>query len=492
MSKLASEEFEGRETGTPGQKKAAEYIAAHFENIGLQMPIGKETYFQEIAFSANGWTSILLQSEEQKWRNLWDYYSYPAYNSNRDTTMLNEIIFLGYGIDDESYSDYKGIEIDLAGKTALIYSGEPVNRDSISYLTNADSLSDWATNWKKKLQVAKKYGVDQVLIIDTDFKANLRQARKTILNTRLQIGKGENPAQYANHFFITSDVAKRLIDSTDFQTFIEVRDSILNTGKSQSLVIPTTLSFYQKKRTRELLSENVVGFLEGTDSLLRSEMVVVTGHYDHLGIRGESIYFGANDNASGTSAVMEIAQACAEAKQKGIGPRRSILFMLFSGEEKGLLGSKYYVTKPLYDLGTAVANVNIDMVGRADKIYRDSVDIEHIYVIGADRLSSELHDINEAMNEKYTKLKLDYTYNAESDPNRYYYRSDHYNFALHNIPIIFYFNGTHEDYHRTSDTVDKIEFDRLENVTKLAFHTVWQLANQDKRIEVDKIQEEEK
>jgi len=180
---------------------------------------------------------------------------------------------------------------------------------------------------------------------------------------------------------------------------------------------------------------------------------------------------------------MEIAEAFAEAKSAGFGPRRSILFMNVSGEEKGLLGSDYYTSNPVIPLEQTIANLNIDMIGRIDPAHQETPN--YVYVIGSDRLSTELHQINEAANATYTQLILDYKYNAEDDPNRFYYRSDHYNFAKYNIPIIFYFNGVHQDYHQPGDTPDKINYDVLETRTRLVFHTAWQLVNQDKRIEVD-------
>ncbi len=491
LSKLASDEFEGRETGTPGQHKAAAYIADFFRQNGIQLPKGQDNYFQEIAFLSERWTKIEMAINNKKMRHLWDYYAYPATNQSMDSIQINEVTFLGYGIESKGYNDYAGMDSTLRGKTILIFDGEPITKDSVSYITGTDSLSEWSTDWRQKLRTAKKYEVGQVLIIDRDFQSNLAQARKEILNTRLQMKRGEDPENnYANNVFVNAGLVKRLLpDSNMIKSVVGARDQINQSGKPVSMNFETDALLILNKRSREIISENVVGFVEGTDSLLKKDMVIVSGHYDHLGKRGENIYYGANDNGSGTSSVMEIAQAIAQAKAEGKGPRRSILFLLFAGEEKGLLGSKYYVTHPIYDLGDAVANVNIDMVGRTDRIYKDSAGIEHIYVIGADRLSSELHEINEDMNHRYAEIKLDYTYNEEDDPNRYYYRSDHYNFAEQNIPIIFYFNGTHEDYHRITDTVDKIEFDRLERVVKLAFHTVWQLANQDRRIVVDKIEE---
>jgi hypothetical protein len=232
---------------------------------------------------------------------------------------------------------------------------------------------------------------------------------------------------------------------------------------------------------------NVLGQIPGTRASHR--YIVITAHYDHVGVdenlTGDKIFNGANDDGSGTVAVIEMAEAFAQAKKEGKGPRRSVLFMTVTGEEKGLLGSEYYSENPVFPLANTVANINIDMIGRMDFTYEKTKDSNYIYVIGSDKLSSELHQINEAVNEKYTQLKLDYTYNDENDPNRFYYRSDHYNFAKHRIPIIFFFNGVHADYHKPSDEVDKIIFESAEKVTRLAFHTAWELANREARIKVD-------
>ena len=167
-----------------------------------------------------------------------------------------------------------------------------------------------------------------------------------------------------------------------------------------------------------------------------------------------------------------------EAKKNGFGPRRSILIMAVSGEEKGLLGSKYYTDNPIYPLKNTITNLNIDMIGRVDDIYDNP---DYVYLIGSDRLSTDLHEISEEVNRKSYNLKLDYTFNSEDDPNRYYYRSDHYNFAKNDIPVIFYFNGLHEDYHQPTDTADKINYEKVEKIARLIFLTAWELANRDER-----------
>ena len=236
--------------------------------------------------------------------------------------------------------------------------------------------------------------------------------------------------------------------------------------------------FGKKKRIK---GENVLGYIEGAD--LKEELIIITAHYDHLGKHDSLVFNGADDDGSGTAATLEIAEAFMLAKKAGKGPRRSVLIMPVSGEEKGLLGSKYYTKNPIYPLNNTIANLNIDMIGRLDD-WHDTAN--YVYLIGADRLSQELHDISEQVNKKYIRLNLDYKFNEEDDPNRYYYRSDHYNFAKNNIPVIFYFNGVHEDYHKATDTVEKIEFKKTETITRLVFLTAWELANREERIVLDK------
>jgi len=230
-------------------------------------------------------------------------------------------------------------------------------------------------------------------------------------------------------------------------------------------------------------SENIWTFIEGSSH--KDEIVVVSAHYDHVGYKGQEIYNGADDDGSGTVALIEIAQAFNQAKKDGNGPKRSVLILHVTGEEYGLHGSRFYSENPLFPLENTVANVNIDMIGRRDTIY-DKINDDYIYVIGSDRLSTELHNINEEANKKYTHLKLDYKYNAEDDPERIYYRSDHYNFAKHGIPSIFYFNGVHADYHKPTDTPDKIDYDILAKRARLAFATAWEIANREERIIADK------
>jgi len=267
---------------------------------------------------------------------------------------------------------------------------------------------------------------------------------------------------------------------------------LISQYKASKIPFPTgTDTYYQKvpaefmnkKRNENLAdSENIWAFIKGSEK--PDEIVVVSAHYDHVGMKNGVIYNGADDDGSGTVAVLEIAKAFAKAKKEGHGPKRSVLFLHVTGEEHGLHGSRYYSENPLFPLANTVADVNIDMIGRHDDAHPDSSN--YVYVIGSDYLSSDLYNICESANKKYANLNLDYKFNDRNDPNRFYYRSDHYNFAKNGIPSVFFFTGTHADYHKPGDKVEKIEFDALTKRTQLAFAVVWEIANRENRLVIDK------
>jgi Zn-dependent M28 family amino/carboxypeptidase len=257
--------------------------------------------------------------------------------------------------------------------------------------------------------------------------------------------------------------------------------------KNEQLISKTyTANIYleSSKKVLKLESSNVLGVLEGSD--LKDEYVFITAHYDHEGMRDTTIFYGADDDGSGTVSVLELAQAFTKAKAEGKGPRRSIVFMTVSGEEKGLWGSEYYVNHPVFPLEKTSVDLNIDMIGRVGSEYlKDKDSINYVYIIGDDKLSSDLTPITEQVNKKNMKLKLDRKYNDPKDPNRFYYRSDHYNFAEKGVPIIFYFNGVHADYHQPTDTPDKINYPVLAKRAQLVFYTAWEMANMDAMLKRD-------
>ncbi|AQX83883.1 M28 family peptidase [Elizabethkingia bruuniana] len=252
---------------------------------------------------------------------------------------------------------------------------------------------------------------------------------------------------------------------------------------------PTMSSYYQKvpseymsKRKKINDSENILAYIEGSEK--PNEIIVVSAHYDHVGMNNGQIYNGADDDGSGTVGVMAIAEAFHKAKKAGHGPKRSILFLHVTGEEKGLFGSSYYSDNPIFPLANTVADLNIDMIGRVDPLHKDNPNF--VYVVGSEMLSSQLKEAVEKANKATHNLYLDYKYDDPKDPDRIYYRSDHYNFAKHNIPIAFFFDGIHEDYHKPTDTPDKIDYPLLMKRTQLVFAIAWDLANRPDRIVVDK------
>jgi hypothetical protein len=299
------------------------------------------------------------------------------------------------------------------------------------------------------------------------------------------------PAELSKHLYIVAD------DNMEGRNTGEpgqkrAGEYLINEYKKNGISYPTGASDFYQKVPSEFMkrgfapklndSENIWAFIEGSEK--PQEIIVISAHYDHVGMKNGEVFNGADDDGSGTVALLEIAQAFKKAKDDGFGPKRSILFLHVTGEEHGLHGSRFYSENPLFPIENTVVDINIDMIGRRDTLHPKTNN--YVYVIGSDRLSSELHTINEEVNAKHTQLELDYKYNDRKDPERIYFRSDHYNFAKKGIPAIFFFNGIHADYHLSSDTPDKIEYDALAKRTQLAFVLAWELANRPERIKVDR------
>ena len=366
---IASDEYEGRETGTEGQRKAANYIANHFKSSGIP-PLEDGTYFQKVILTKQSWDNISLSVNGHSYKHLFDYYALPVFNPSMSKISVNEIIFLGYGIDAPAYSDYKGKNVK--DKVILIYNGEPMDDEGVYHVTGTKEASSYSDDLAKKLEIAYTYGVKAVLLIDTDFKTSLGNYRRMINGRRMGFGDDSKYAdKKANHFAISTEVAKKIM-GRKMKKVIKARDKIKAKGKSKSLKIKAKIVLSQTKTIKRMESENVLGFIEGTDPERKDEIVVVTAHYDHLGTRGGGIYNGADDNGSGTSTVLNMAEVFAKAKGNGFGPKRSVLFMLVTGEEKGLLGSEYYTRFPVYPLENTIVNVNVDMIGRRDEVHKDS------------------------------------------------------------------------------------------------------------------------
>lgn len=469
LYEFSSDKYEGRETGEPGQKLAAEYIKKEYESLKIPAAKSDGDYFQNVPLEYQKMPdgSVTINNKEFKLGE--DVLAFSAAQGT-----FENVVYAGYGIDDEAYSDYNGL--DVTGKLVLVKFGEPKNPDGTYVVSGTKKKSAWGNisdAFGKRSKAMKDKGAAGMIYVDAEnynrFKSYYKR-RKNSTSNSLSIRSEE--ADLIN-IILSENVAKSIHP-----------EIFINTDPKN---IKLDLSLNITNANNQVSSENVVSVIKG--SSLPNEYVIISSHLDHIGITKKgAINNGADDDGSGTVALLEIAEAFKQAKDEGNGPKRSIVFLHVTGEEKGLLGSKYYTDhRPIFPLSETVANLNIDMIGRIDP-KRDG-DRNYIYLIGSDKLSTDLHSLSEEVNTKYADIELDYTFNDENDPNRFYYRSDHYNFAKNNIPIIFYFNGTHDDYHRPSDTPDKINYDLLENRSRLIFHTAWEIANRDKRIIVDKVSE---
>ncbi|RTE51914.1 M28 family peptidase [Arenibacter aquaticus] len=463
----ASDEFEGRNTGEPGQKKAVEYLKARYIELGIPAAKADGDYFQNVPLVISKLPEGNVSINGKEFSNGDGLLTFSAAKAN-----LNNIAYVGYGIEENNYSNYS--DVDVKGKIVLIKSGEPMNDDGTYTLSGTTQKSVWSNmseSLGKRMELAASKGAIGVFYYDEDNFARFK-------NRFNHMKKRDNGSM----------VLKDEVEQDFFQFYIDatVANQLLPNIKSEnkSKIITTDLSLNIVSNSKDVVSENVAAIIKGSEK--PNEYIIISAHLDHVGVgKDGQIYNGADDDGSGTVGVLEIAEAFKKAADQGDGPKRSIVFLHVTGEEKGLLGSKYYADHdPIFPLSETVADLNIDMIGRIDP-KRDG-DRNYIYLIGSDKLSTELHDLSEEVNQKYMNIELDYTYNDENDPNRFYYRSDHYNFAKNNIPIIFYFNGTHEDYHQPGDTPDKINYDLLQNRTRLVFYTAWEIANREARLKVDK------
>ena len=443
LTVIASAQMEGRETATEGQRRAAAYIEDYFKKLKL-LPGDSGKYQMAFPVYQDSITSATFTANSKNF-SLGDDFA-PAGNSiPAGTWQVQNIVFAGKGVKDSTHNDYDSL--DVKNKWIMI---APL------------SAGESVRGLRQIINLAPQYNAAGLLIVSNSFP------RKNFIT------KGNMYLTQTNNnipvFFISQTLA----------------DAILNTHVDSNTIHKTysaNLNLSINKTTNSLQSTDVLGIIPGTDK--KDEYVFVTGHYDHLGKRDSVIYYGADDDGSGTTSVLEIAQAFAAARDKGFRPKRTIVFMMVSGEEKGLWGSKYYTDHPVFSLDSTSVDLNIDMVGRIDpsRNYGDSTN--YVYTIGEDKLSSDLMHLSDSINNTYSHLELDRKFNDPKDPNRFYYRSDHYNFASKGVPIIFYFNGVHADYHKPTDTVDKINFDVMTKRVKLVFYTAWAMANRDAMLKRD-------
>ena len=483
LSILASDEMEGRETGEPGNEKAAAYIASQIKSIGL-LPVDEDgDYMQPFLLNSSTWDVVSLHVRDQEYRHLWDFYCPKHRNGMNGPFSLNEVMFVGYGITNEVMDNYAGR--DVTGKAVMMYAGEPLDENGLSIITGEKRFSEWGNNPFMKIKLAKENGASHVFMISDHFKAQVASNRTRLLGPSVTLAKPDENGSLQStidYTIMSPELAKAMLGKK-IKKVKKQRSKIQQKKSSKVVTVKTDVRGHFGLTSNDVVSQNVMGLIPG--AINPDEYIVISAHYDHLGKRGNDIFNGADDNGSGSAALLTMVEEFMS-NRRLVGPRpldRSLLFIWVSGEEKGLLGSRYYTDhEPIIPLEKIMVNVNVDMIGRKDKHHDDA---NYIYVIGADRLSTTLHDVNEAVNLRGEQLELDYTYNAEDDPNRYYYRSDHYNFAKNDIPSIFFFSGVHEDYHRPSDTVEKIDFDKMTKIVRHIYQLVHELGSRSERIEVN-------
>ncbi len=467
LSILSSDEFEGRETGKPGADKAANYIAGEFKKLGLQAPVNG-SYFLDIPLVENS-TKITFSVNGQALNNGQDFYAGRGAAADR-TVDAPDVVFIGYGTDAEIGST------DLSGKVLLW-----INEDKPEAGKEANigvRMSNARAAIVKNLQ-SKNPAL--ILAVNAETTTMLKRMGGSVMAARLSIKTdGAKPANTQAVLLNIAPATAGQVIKASGKTYDALRTGAVQTIKAD-------IKAETKTELKDVKAVDVLGYLPGTD--LKDEVLVFSAHYDHLGLNPkgpDKVYNGADDDGSGTTGILEIARAFSQAKKDGHGPRRSILFLGNVGEEKGLLGSEYYTDHPVFPLANTITDLNIDMIGRVGFDYIGKPDsANYVYTIGSAMLSKELHQINEDANNKYVHIEQDYKYDDLNDPNRFYYRSDHYNFAKHGVPIIFYFNGVHADYHQVSDEISKINFPLLAKRAQLVFYTGWELANRDKRPVVD-------
>ena len=460
---LAGDEMEGRETATEGQKKAAAFIEAHFKKHGL-LP-GNGSSYQQVY---NVYQDELINQQLKVNGELFlldKDFSFSLANVASCDFDFSNAVFAGYGLSNDKQNDYKNV--DVKGKVVIVLDGLPKDAPTPTAQTGTRVMGPGTAF--AKAGTAKTNGAIGLIVINSDFP------KKTPMNPK---GNMTINRPNATSFF-TITVSEKVGAALLGRTFVPTKKQFeeINAG---SYFAETKLLI--QKNTATLESSNVIGIVEGSDK--KDEYIFITGHYDHLGKRGDVIYYGADDDGSGTTAVMQLAETFAKAKAKGVGPRRTMVFMAVSGEEKGLWGSKFYADNPTFPLAKTSVDLNIDMIGRIDPTYKGDSN-NYVFAIGEDKLSTELQPITDSVNKWYVNMEVDRRYNDPKDPNRFYFRSDHYNFAAKGIPIIFYFNGVHKDYHKPTDTVDKINFNLMYKRSLLVYYTAWEMANKNEMLKRD-------
>lgn len=474
---LADPAFGGRYALHPSFKVAAVYLATRLKNFGYKPAAPNGSYLQTFDFSKTRMDaekasmSLTLKGEKT------DLKYGQFYNASTVAgSAQGNLVFAGYGYStpDQKHDDYANL--DVKGKIVVIVSGTPANIDPSLVKDDQEGVG-----------AAEKHGAAGVIVIPSP--RYLRgYALPNYMDLHLKnesIGLDKAKSGKIPMIRLHPTIAEKVL--AQLNTTV---DAINTKARNKEALAPQALEgsaqFTVGTIRSTVESQNVVGILEGTDPKLKDEYICISAHYDTVTDGGKTVP-GADDDGSGTVSILNIAKAFAMQR-----PKRSVLVIFHSGEELGLLGAEYNTDiAPAVPLNKIVANLNIDMIGRSKKegdtseANKQLTPANTIYVVGSNRISTELHNIHEATNNQYTKVKLDYLLNDPKHPERIYFRSDHWNYAKHGIPVIFWFDGVHEDYHKTTDTIDKIDFQKMTNVARLVYATGWRVANKAERLKID-------
>lgn len=498
---FASDSMEGRETGMPGQKKAAEYLANQYRQLGLK-PVGdNDSYYQKFDLTATKTDSVIFKtySVDGEEKDLISR-SVASANSTADyirafggtDTLKGQIVFAGFGVNDEARNVNHLDRPNLKGKWVMVF-------QEIPNIVDGDTLVNPNVSNRSRFRSIISSGAKGILLIPNMSSSEFKQAA-----TRSQAGFGEvsnMSLAYLNqgdsqgfsggYNLISPDMAARVLNMDGASELESYRQELIdNITEFKTRALDYSLSYTPYLKDVSIETENVLAFFEGADPKLKDEVIVMTSHYDHLGIgqpdsTGDRIYNGADDDGSGTIGLLNIAKAFVDAAENGIKPKRSILILHVSGEEKGLLGSRYYSDHPVFPIEKTVANINTDMIGRVDPLHQKKGIEGYSYIIGGDIISSELDSLIHEANSRASQLQLNDRYNDLQDPNQFYRRSDHWNFGRLGVPFVFFFTGVHEDYHQPSDEVHKIRFDKMAKIVRTMYATAVLVANSENPPTVD-------
>jgi hypothetical protein len=485
---IASDELEGRDTPSRGLDIAAMYIAQHLKNWGIKPAGDGGTYFQKFPLKRN---KIDAQNTRFALNGQNFVYGEDFLSSFNPATVPNsQIVYASHGwvIKSKNINPYQGL--DVRDKIVVVVNSLPKG------VTFADLQGKAGEDWMSPPMYAQANGARAVIAFGTFGNlANWQAAKWTqVEKGGLEFGKPQTQVTVP-----TLTVNPRVIAAL-FQGEKMTGGNIYNKAVTQDFVEPFDLKPTKRinlsvaVKSEETHSQNVVGILEGADPVLKNEYVAIGAHYDHVGTNpfaagDDKIWNGADDDGSGTVSVLSIAEAFAKG---AVRPKRSILFIWHAGEEKGLWGSEYFTDNPTVPIGSIITELNIDMIGRAQQAGDDNPKNKllpkqgEVFVIGSKMMSTELGEISEATNKSFLNLAFNYKYDDPNDPEQFFYRSDHFNYARKGVPIIFYMDGDHADYHQPSDSIEKIDFGNMERIARTVFATGWELANRPVRPKVDK------